>query len=465
MLRRLENIGGFLSFRDASIRAKVMFAFLGVLLLILPQIVLTVTYMVALFEDGDSVERSSSASLILGKMHTQLEKTLLVPYPTTKEALETELNAIEEVIATVEKAEERFGQWKLKDARFQHYLVMLEQTRTELRSYLTLLEPEVNAMLSVVPPVTRREVTSRIHQELDDLYRTWDDPVLAEETQDSEGPEQRLAFLRSKAFKAIKEVVSAQNRDDAATTTNLLNRGRKVDESWKRRRAILGMVGTLRARVNSDNALAADQIKESVDEANRYLITLVLLTLVYIFVVILVLPSRLVRPLVHFSSVMQRAATGQLEVRARVVGDDEMGDMGKGLNTMLERLGTFDRLKRDRIYEDSARLRALGERIEAPIAILDTSFAFEYANQAMRKLLSLNDDYEGRELTSVVEGRQLNDLLGLLDKALKRRRRLEGVVLEIETKQGVKKLTVSTEVGRNRAGQISYLILSLSEQT
>ena len=61
MFERLEQIGDLISFRDASIRAKVMFAFLGVLLLILPQIVLTVTYMVALFQDGEVVDRSSGA--------------------------------------------------------------------------------------------------------------------------------------------------------------------------------------------------------------------------------------------------------------------------------------------------------------------------------------------------------------------------------------------------------------------
>ena len=80
MLRKLENISSFLSFRDASIRTKVILAFLGVLLLILPQIVLTVTYMVDLFEDGENVGRSSSASLILGKIHTDLEDSFLGPY-------------------------------------------------------------------------------------------------------------------------------------------------------------------------------------------------------------------------------------------------------------------------------------------------------------------------------------------------------------------------------------------------
>ena len=68
---------------------------------------------------------------------------------------------------------------------------------------------------------------------------------------------------------------------------------------------------------------------------------------------------------------MERAATGQLDVWARVVGDDEMGDMGKRFNTMLERLGTFDRLKRDRIYEDGARIHfsGTGSTIRSPYSI------------------------------------------------------------------------------------------------
>jgi hypothetical protein len=463
MFERLEQIGDLISFRDASIRAKVMFAFLGVLLLILPQIVLTVTYMVALFEDGEVVDRSSGASLVLGELHTELEQHLIAPFPTTLEAFESNRAALGQVTTTLRTTEHQFAELKNKDGRFGAYLEELSAVRVDLETYLTTLEEDVTVSLGVDRPVKRREVTSRIDQELDDLFRAWDEPpIVGEEAFDST-PDERLLLLRRKASSAIQEVVRAQNSDDTARAVNVASQEQRATRTWTQKRLILRKMGTLQAVVNRENERAAGRIKTSVDEANRYLITLVLLTLVYIFVIVLVLPSRLVRPLVHFTSVTERAATGQLEVRARVAGDDEMGDLGNGLNVMLERLGTFDRLKRDRIYEDGARIRSLGARLEHPLAILDTQFAFEYANESMRKLLSLGNAYEGSELIDTLGGSDAQQLVSVLDKALKRRRSLDAVVIELQTAQGLKSLSLSTEIGRNRSGQISYLIVTLNE--
>ena len=464
MLQRIEQIGSYLSLRDASIRTKVVLAFLGVLLLILPQIFLTVSYMVELFENGESVGRSSSASLTVGEIHSKIEQNFLAPYPVTLEAFTAHHDAVQEVAGLIEETEQSFGALEARDARFAVYVAALSDIRKSLKTYGDELRIQVEANVLLEPSIKRREVTSRVHQELDDLTRAWDEPPLEGEDVNLQTPEDRLNILRKLTFRAIKDVVSAQNQDDSVTALRVSRGLMQANDMWTQRRTILGSVGELRARVNSENAMAAEEIKRSVNEANRYLITLVLLTLVYIFIVILVLPSRLVRPLVHFTSVMERAATGQLDVRARVVGDDEMGDMGKRFNIMLERLGTFDRLKRDRIYEDGARIHSLGDRIDHPLAILDTNLAFEYANSSMRKLLALSDDLEGRELYTVVGGDDARDLVALLDKTLKRRRRLDGVVLQLETKHGTKTLAVSTEVGRNRAGQISYLILSLVER-
>ena len=208
MLRRLENMSGFLSFRDASIRTKVILAFLGVLFLILPQIVLTVSYMVELFEDGDSVGRSSSASLTLGKIHMKLEQGFLAPYPVTQEALGEHKKTVVSASENIEEAEEGFLALQVEDERFASYASTLSHIRRELDGYLAELELQVEANLQVVPPVTRREVTSRIHQDLDDLTRAWDDPLLDSQVEEPQTADERLSILRKIAFRAIKDVVA-----------------------------------------------------------------------------------------------------------------------------------------------------------------------------------------------------------------------------------------------------------------
>ena len=462
MLKRLEDITQYLDLRSASIRTKVMLAFLGVLLLILPQIVLTVAYMVELFQAGERIDRSGAAAQLAGQIHLDLEATLNATFPADKATLASRVTAVAETDQLMAKTQVRFEEFRKIDGRFGSSAEEVAGLRDNLAAYIQSLKDGFESGEALKAPVERKKVSSRLFGELQDRYLAWE-PASPDETVSEEVLAARFQKLQGLATGAVEQVVSAQNRDDKALAKNAANRRAIMEADVVARAKILSRVGSLRDLLTEQNQLAGGRIQQSVDEANRYLITLVLLTLVYIFVVVLVLPSRLVRPLVHVSSVMERAATGQLDVRARVAGDDEMGDLGQNLNKMLERLGSFDRLKRDRIYEDAGRIRALGDLIDHPLAILDTHFAFEYANKTMRNLLQLPDGVEGKGLAQTMGGRDSRDLIALLDKALKRRRPLDGIPLTLKTSQGDQSLRLSARPGRNRAGQISYLILTLSK--
>ena len=96
------------------------------------------------------------------------------------------------------------------------------------------------------------------------------------------------------------------------------------------------------------------------------------------------------------------------------------------------------------------------------MAILDTRLAFEYANAAMREVMHLPEDIEGRELSSVLRGIDASGLVAVLDKSLRRRRSLENVLVELEAGSNVQTFQVHTSIGRNRAGHISYLLVTLT---
>ncbi|TNF26166.1 MAG: HAMP domain-containing protein [Deltaproteobacteria bacterium] len=218
---------------------------------------------------------------------------------------------------------------------------------------------------------------------------------------------------------------------------------------------------TLRRSIHDEMSEQAGGIKGEVDAANRYLVTLVLLTLVYVAALILVLPTRLVGPLRHLRAVMDRAAAGHVDAEARALGKDEVGQLGRALNALLRRVRTFDALKRDRIVQDREHIRRLLELVPGAYAILDPQHRIEHANRAFRKLFHLSEDFEDRSLLDLVAGDDLEEFAEILDDALTRRRGVDRMPLTLTSDAGPQVYHLSLEPARNRAGKISALRVRL----
>lgn len=222
-------------------------------------------------------------------------------------------------------------------------------------------------------------------------------------------------------------------------------------------------LGALRGSIHERMSAQARSIKGEVDTANRYLVTLVLLTLVYVAALILLLPGRLVGPLRHLRAVMDRAAAGHVDAEARTLGKDEVGQLGRALNALLRRTRSFDALKRDRIVQDRGHIRRLLEMVPSAFAILDPQHRIEHANFAFRKLFRLPDDVEDRSLLDLVEGDDLEPFAELLDDALSRRRAVDGLALTLDSGDGPRVYLLTLDPARNRAGRVAALRVRLDE--
>ncbi|PKN55961.1 MAG: hypothetical protein CVU23_07790 [Betaproteobacteria bacterium HGW-Betaproteobacteria-17] len=227
--------------------------------------------------------------------------------------------------------------------------------------------------------------------------------------------------------------------------------------------AVRRALGALRSSIHETMSAQAQTIKREVDAANRYLVTLVLLTLVYVAALILLLPGRLVGPLRHLRAVMDRAAAGHVDAEARTLGEDEMGQLGRALNGLLRRTRSFDALKRDRIVQDRGHIRQLLEMVPSAFAILDPRHRIEHANRAFRELFRLPEDFEDRSLLDLVEGADLEPFAELLDDALSRRRAIDHLPLTLDGGDGPRVYLLTLDPARNRAGRVAALRIRLDE--
>ncbi len=231
------------------------------------------------------------------------------------------------------------------------------------------------------------------------------------------------------------------------------------------KRRVLDTLARAETALTTGGASAGAAIREDVDEANRFLVTLVLITLVYLGVVVVVLPGRLVRPLAHLRSVMERAGRVRLAVRARVAGGHEISAVSASLNGLLERLKAFDDLKRDRIALDRRRVDALVEGIPTPVAILDTQQGLEVANAAFRRWFGLDPRDLGRTLADTL---RLDDdartLTQAVDQALRSGQTAEGLRVDILGGEEPRSARLTVTVGQDRAGRTAFAIAWLTPE-
>jgi len=433
--------------QPVGFRFRLTLALVGVLALVVPQVVLTVNAMIRLYEGGGEVARlgdlgaraealAATADLLLATTEREPPHPLAAATDRLSHAVKTELasSPIPDGPARIAAGLDRWRQAlavlpaaATVDADAPHpWLVAVSERREEDVAAITAWHRQHDALADPASAAT---------------HIAWLDDRLAA------SPERVL-------FAALPLEVA----DHAMVGAWTAARRHRIAAAAAEVRADFS---ALRTAIHATMSHEADTIKARVDAANRYLVTLVLLTLVYVAALIVILPGRLVGPLRHLRAVMERAAAGHVDIEARALGKDEMGQLGRALNMLLRRVRTFDTLKRDRIVQDRGHIRRLLDLVPTPYAILDPHHRIEHANGPFRELFALPDDCEDRVLTDALGGDDLDAFANLLDDALTRRRAVDRLALTLRGPSGPRDYLLTLEPARNRAGRVAALRVRL----
>ena len=376
------------TWQPVGFRLRLTLALAGVLALVVPQVVVTVTAMVRLYDGGTEVARLSALGGRVEALASSAEELFAIPVPAAPGTVHAAADALLHRLAV-----DLAGNPAPDTARELAAAVTRWRDAAPQRRRSTVTGPAAPAFAALAQE--HREALAAIaswHE------RSPDATDAAATAAHVRWLEERLARPPGRLVFASLVHTAANSAADAALAALASHR---VSQAARDARSHFD---ALRAALHSALAAEAAALEARVDAANRYLVTLVLLTLIYVAALILLLPGRLVGPLRHLRAVMDRAATGHPQVEARALGADEIGQLGRSLNGLLQRERDFDALKRDRIAQDRGHLRHLLDLVGEPFAILDTHHRVEHANRAFRALLRLPEDDEGRVLTDLLSG-------------------------------------------------------------
>jgi HAMP domain-containing protein len=430
--------------RRAGVRTRLALMLVGVLFLVVLQTVLAVSYTRDLFTQSERIKSLAVTSESLDRIRARAYQALDANTSSgTDEQLERLARSASEARDTA--------------AAEPTLRPRLEALAESLDAHGALLRDAAHADIQPAPasPLVARLLTWRESVETASLkwLELHPDATLAETTEELIRVREQIDRVPDAVIAPglsaqiwMTAALGAANRFDADT----------LSESADRVRFDLAIS---RQDVSSAYSHASLSIGHTVESADRYLITLVLLTLVYIVVLVFIVPERLVAPLRHLASVVHRVSLGRYDVRAPTDFRDEFGAFGENLNHMLDQVLAFDDLKRERIYQDRARIARLADLISDPIALVDTRLRLSLANRPFRKLFALADGYEDTDIRERLDPGDAGELGRALEAALRRHRPVRRLPVSVTGRLGTHNLALTIEPGRDSAGRIAYLLL------
>jgi nitrogen fixation/metabolism regulation signal transduction histidine kinase len=114
--------------------------------------------------------------------------------------------------------------------------------------------------------------------------------------------------------------------------------------------------------------------------AKRNIITVLIFTGLFCIYMITSMPQKIIRPITRLNVLLRKTGEGDFTARAKVITNDEMGDLTRSYNQVLDRITMYEELKSKKIASQKRILERLLEYIQMPACVLDARLTILYYN-------------------------------------------------------------------------------------
>jgi signal transduction histidine kinase len=304
-----------------------------------------------------------------------------------------------------------------------------------LRSKLLLAQLPLALALALVGYVSRGTITTLDRSSQDILKDNYQSVLAAQRMRDSADELGRLAAAR--ALAQAKRDVAAEDAARAAFRQQLQFQEGNVTETgereltatlrdhWRMLTAAFDALdaappATLGARyvdavlpalvaverstddilnVNQDAMVRkSDRARHDAERMNGALLLLTLGAFVLGVAASTILTTRLVRPLSVLSQAARRLGGGDLVVRARVGGHDEIAEVARDFNSMADHLQQYRSSSLGELLQAQHAAQATIDSLSDPVLVVSTAGELTNANRAAGELLGVDVEEEGHGL-------------------------------------------------------------------
>jgi PAS domain S-box-containing protein len=173
----------------------------------------------------------------------------------------------------------------------------------------------------------------------------------------------------------------------------------------------------------------------------------------------LYLPRKIVLPIRKLTNLIKRAQEEEFRINIDVTSDDEIGELGRFINRMMDQIRIFDDLKVRKITEERRRLEVLSNLLREGVILVDCDGRVCYINPAALDSFGLSQsDVEGRLLKEVpLDAPMKQTLLRSVD-AHERFHDLVIALMPSDSGTQLRRISLSTAFVRDENGEIMSIV-------
>ncbi len=135
-----------------------------------------------------------------------------------------------------------------------------------------------------------------------------------------------------------------------------------------------------------------DGARRAADRASAAMIATALIASLIGLLVSTALTRRILRPLSVLGQTARRLGEGDMEVRAKVTRQDEIGALAGDFNLMADRLAQYRRSSLGELLQAQQQAQAAIDSLPDPVLIFDLDARLLGANQAAERILRVSTD-------------------------------------------------------------------------
>jgi PAS domain S-box-containing protein len=178
----------------------------------------------------------------------------------------------------------------------------------------------------------------------------------------------------------------------------------------------------------------------------------------------LYLPPKIVNPIRKLTALIKRAQEEEFRVNIDVTTNDEIGELGRFINRMMDQIRVFDDLKVRKITEERRRLEVLANLLREGVILVDYDGRVCAINAAALEFFGLSQsDVEGRSLKEIPLDEPLRQ--ALLRSVDAHERFHDSVLSLLPSDSGtqMRRIVFSTAFVRDENGEIMSIVCVFRE--
>lgn len=209
-----------------------------------------------------------------------------------------------------------------------------------------------------------------------------------------------------------------------------------------------------------------EYIKELTESGEKYasrgarnIWSVLIITLLFVVVLIIVLPERIVIPIRRLSRFIQQVERGNLNITMKGFPEDEIGNLVFHFSKMLNKMRKIDKLKTQKIHESERKSKFIIESIDEGLLVLNDELRIITCNKPIFKIIG--GDSETIEQKSLKDIQELDDLVRKISNLFENGEKIEDFTFK---NKNSKKYTVKVLAIRGITGKCTGAIVLFKSQ-